>query len=593
MAAGALSGLPNQRPTQWLLSGRFSEFFGSVRHLQVPGPPNEETSHLMSIGPMYTRKITHWFARRSFQNRIFLLILFTSTVVMLGMYWYLTDITEERLHYQVGQRALIQAMQISAMPELVEAVQKRDLARIKELIDPMRSFSDATYITVGDANGQRLYHVNPDEIGKSMEGGDSDEALYNAKSYVSVRKGSLGSSLRGKSPVQDATGKVIGIVSVGYTIEQLENWLSLQISSLLIPMAIILLLLLYCARRFSLHIKKQMLNMEPQQLSQLLIQQSVLFESVFEGLIAIDSNYKITAINQTARRLLNLSQPEPVLIGKKISSVIAQEAFFYDAPHENKKDAIVTFNQIKVIASRMAVILNNAPQGWVISFRSKDDINTLSLQLSQVQQYADNLRAVQHEHRNLISTIAGLLFLKRYDHALDLIQQQSESHQKVLDFIARNFQDNHLAGLLIGKYYRAKELGLELVFDPACFVDILPTALSPSEWISIVGNLLDNAYNASLRQPLGSKQIECLINSDGHELIVEIADQGCGIDETLRDRIFERGVTSSASAEHGIGLWLVRSYVEQAGGTIVVENNIPFGTIFTLYIPLTRDEHHG
>ncbi|HCD1698416.1 ATP-binding protein [Klebsiella pneumoniae] len=542
---------------------------------------------------MYTRKITHWFAWRSFQNRIFLLILFTSTIVMLAMSWYLTDITEERLHYQVGQRALIQAMQISAMPELVEAVQKRDLARIKALIDPMRSFSDATYITVGDASGQRLYHVNPDEIGKSMEGGDSDEALINAKSYVSVRKGSLGSSLRGKSPIQDATGKVIGIVSVGYTIEQLENWLSLQISSLLIPMAIMLLLLLFCARRFSLHIKKQMLNMEPQQLSQLLIQQSVLFESVFEGLIAIDSDYKITAINQTARRLLNLSQPEPTLIGKRISSVISQEVFFYDAPQTNKKDEIVTFNQIKVIASRMAVILNNEPQGWVISFRSKDDINTLSLQLSQVQQYADNLRAVQHEHRNLISTIAGLLFLKRYNQALELIQQQSESHQKVIDFIARNFQDNHLAGLLIGKYYRAKELGLELIFDPACFVDRLPTALSHNEWISIVGNLLDNAYNASLRQPQGSKQIECLINSDGQEVIIEIADQGCGIDEALRDRIFERGVTSSASKDHGIGLWLVRSYVEQAGGSIVVENNIPFGTIFTLYIPLTRDEHHG
>lgn len=547
----------------------------------------------MSIYPMYTRKITHWFARRSFQNRIFLLILFTSTIVMLAMSWYLTDITEERLHYQVGQRALIQAMQISAMPELVEAVQKRDLARIKALIDPMRSFSDATYITVGDASGQRLYHVNPDEIGKSMEGGDSDEALINAKSYVSVRKGSLGSSLRGKSPIQDATGKVIGIVSVGYTIEQLENWLSLQISSLLIPMAIMLLLLLFCARRFSLHIKKQMLNMEPQQLSQLLIQQSVLFESVFEGLIAIDSDYKITAINQTARRLLNLCQPEPTLIGKRISSVISQEVFFYDAPQTNKKDEIVTFNQIKVIASRMAVILNNEPQGWVISFRSKDDINTLSLQLSQVQQYADNLRAVQHEHRNLISTIAGLLFLKRYNQALELIQQQSESHQKVINFIARNFQDNHLAGLLIGKYYRAKELGLELIFDPACFVDRLPTALSHNEWISIVGNLLDNAYNASLRQPQGSKQIECLINSDGQEVIIEIADQGCGIDEALRDRIFERGVTSSASKDHGIGLWLVRSYVEQAGGSIVVENNIPFGTIFTLYIPLTRDEHHG
>lgn len=547
----------------------------------------------MSIRPMFARKITHWFARRSFQNRIFLLILFTSTIVMLAMSWYLTNITEERLHYQVGQRALIQAMQISAMPELVDAVEKHDLPRIKALIDPMRSFSDATYITVGDAKGQRLYHVNPEEIGKYMEGGDSDEALYNAKSYVSVRKGSLGSSLRGKSPIQDSTGKVIGIVSVGYTIEQLENWLSLQIGSLMIPMAIMLLLLLYCARRFSLHIKKQMLNMEPQQLSQLLIQQSVLFESVFEGLIAIDSHYRITAINQTARRLLNLSQPETILIGKSINSVISQEAFFYDAPQTNKKDEIVTFNQIKVIASRMAVTLNSEPQGWVISFRSKDDINTLSLQLSQVQQYADNLRAVQHEHRNLISTIAGLLFLKRYDNALDLIQQQSESHQKVLDFIARNFKVNHLAGLLIGKYYRAKELGIELVFDPACHVETLFSSLSHNEWISIVGNLLDNAYNATLRQPTGSRQIECLINSEGDEAIVEIADQGCGIDESLRDRIFERGVTSSDSGDHGIGLWLVRSYVEQAGGNIVVDNNIPFGTIFTLYIPLTRDEHHG
>ncbi|MBP1524615.1 hypothetical protein IVY21_17825 [Salmonella enterica subsp. enterica serovar Worthington] len=50
----------------------------------------------------------------------------------------------------MGQRALIQAMQISAMPELVEAVEAHDLSRIKALIDPMRSFSDATYITVGN-----------------------------------------------------------------------------------------------------------------------------------------------------------------------------------------------------------------------------------------------------------------------------------------------------------------------------------------------------------------------------------------------------------------------------------------------------------
>lgn len=542
---------------------------------------------------MLVRKITQWFARRSFQNRIFLLILFTSTIVMLGISWYLTNITKERLHYQVGQRALIQAMQISAMPELVDAVEKHDLLRIKQLINPMHSFSDATYITVGDAQGLRLFHVMPGEIGQYMEGGDNDDALINGKSYVSVRKGSLGSSLRGKSPIQDASGKVIGIVSVGYTLQQLENWLSLQLSSLLLPMLGLISLLLLSARRFSLHIKKQMLNMEPQQIAQLVLQQNVLFESVFEGLIAIDSRYQITAINQTARQMLNLSYPEHRLIGKKIDNVVSPDAFFYDKPQENKKDEIVIFNQIKVIASRMAVILDDDPQGWVISFRSKDEINTLSLQLSQIQQYADNLRTVQHEHRNLISTIAGLLYLKRYDNVLELIQQQSASHQKVIDFIACHFKESHLTGLLIGKYYRAKELGLELSFDPACYVDTLPTTLTPNEWISIVGNLLDNAYNASLNQPAGNRKIECLINSEGNEVIIEVADQGCGIAETIRDRIFERGISSSNNAEHGIGLWLVKSYTEQAGGYIIIDNNIPYGTIFTLYIPLTREINHG
>ncbi|MCQ6430359.1 ATP-binding protein, partial [Vibrio parahaemolyticus] len=95
-----------------------------------------------------------------------------------------------------------------------------------------------------------------------------------------------------------------------------------------------------------------------------------------------------------------------------------------------------------------------------------------------------------------------------------------------------------------GKYYRAKELGLELIFDPSSFVEHLPSSLSHNEWISIVGNLLDNAYNATLLNREGSRQIECLINSEGNEVIIEVADQGCGIDENIRQHIFERGVTT-------------------------------------------------
>ncbi|EKR4631638.1 hypothetical protein P8G88_001154 [Salmonella enterica subsp. enterica serovar Typhi] len=49
-------------------------------------------------------------------------------------------------------------------------------------------------------------------------------------------------------------------------------------------------------------------------------------------------------------------------------------------------------------------------------------------------------------------------------------------------------------------------------------------------------------------------------------------------------------MTTHNNGDHGIGLWLVHSYVKQANGDIIVDNNNSFGTIFTLYIPFTREE---
>ncbi|PLR41088.1 histidine kinase [Chimaeribacter californicus] len=503
-------------------------------------------------------------------------------MVMTG---YFSRMEKERLHYQVGQRALVQARQIAAMPSMVEAVAQQDTDAVKALATRLRALSDATYITIGDSHGVRLFHVDEEKIGALMEGGDSGPALKDGRSYLSERRGSLGTSLRGKAPVRTADGRIIGIVSVGYTLSQLESWMCLQRNTLLLPMLLLLLFLLVCAWCFSLHIKRQMRSLEPDELARLLIQQEVLFESVFEGLIAIDAENRIIAINQAARRMLGLVQPVHLLTGEPVQEIVHPGSFFLDSPGQDKKDDIASFNNVKVIASRMGICINGIPQGAVISFRNKDDINTLSLQLSQIQQYADNLRAMRHEQINTFSTLAGLLHIKAYDDAMNMIQAQSERHQKIVDYVTMNFRNNPLAGLLIGKYYRAQELGIELTFDPGCYVAELPESLTHNEWISIVGNLLDNAFIATLKQPGSPRVVEFYLNAQGDEVVLEVADHGCGIPEAIRARIFERGITTSTSGDHGIGLWLVDSYVRQAGGTIFIDDNTPAGTIFTLTIP--------
>lgn len=81
--------------------------------------------------------------------------------------------------------------------------------------------------------------------------------------------------------------------------------------------------------------------------------------------------------------------------------------------------------------------------------------------------------------------------------------------------------------------------------------------------------------------------MEVLIKLSEQELIIEVADQGVGIKPEIRERIFERGITTKTRGDHGIGLYLIESYVTQAGGAIEVADNIPRGAIFSLFIPAT------
>lgn len=73
-------------------------------------------------------------------------------------------------------------------------------------------------------------------------------------------------------------------------------------------------------------------------------------------------------------------------------------------------------------------------------------------------------------------------------------------------------------------------------------------------------------------------------------MVIEVADQGCGVPESLRDKIFEQGVSTRADepGEHGIGLCLIASYVTRCGGVITLEDNDPCGTLFSIYIPKVK-----
>ncbi|WP_324722968.1 sensor histidine kinase [Lelliottia sp. JS-SCA-14] len=525
----------------------------------------------------------------SFQIKLFisLVVFFSVLFALLGGYYYV-DVGRQ-LYQEMSTRAKIQAEEIAIIPTLRKEVEKKDIKAIREFMFKIAVRSDASFIVIGDNKGLHLFHsAFADRIGKTLVGGDNEEVLH-GKSTTTIRKGGLGISLRSKAPIFNDAGEVVGIVSVGYLTSYLDTITVSKVVNIMIAAVLLLIALFVFSWFFTRSIKKQIFSLEPREIGLLVRQQKAMMESIYEGVIAIDDNYRIEVINQAARNLLGLLQPARELRGQPISQVIAPVPFF--APQtmlaKDTHDEICRFNDLTVIGSRVRIMLEDSLQGWVITFRDRNEIDSLSAQLSQVKRYVDNLRIMRHEQLNRMTTLSGLLHMGRYEEAIGFIQAQSEHAQELLDFISSRFSSPTLCGLLLGKAARAREKGVELNFDPACRMDKSFAPLLEAELISIIGNLLDNAIEATQRAPHPHEPVEVLIKLNDRELIIEVADHGVGIKPEIRERIFERGITTKTRGDHGIGLYLIESYVTQAGGSVEVADNSPRGAIFSLFIPAT------
>ena len=70
------------------------------------------------------------------------------------------------------------------------------------------------------------------------------------------------------------------------------------------------------------------------------------------------------------------------------------------------------------------------------------------------------------------------------------------------------------------------------------------------------------------------------------EAVVRVADDGPGIPESERDRVFERGVSTDGG---GYGLYVAETVVERLGGDIYVEESDLGGAAFVVEVPLAED----
>ena len=171
----------------------------------------------------------------------------------------------------------------------------------------------------------------------------------------------------------------------------------------------------------------------------------------------------------------------------------------------------------------------------------------------------------------------------RYDEAIQFVTDVSAARSDLTERLQDSIGDAKLVALILGKVSLADERDVRLrVMDDS---HICGPVSDVSQVLTVVGNLIDNAIDATAQAP-GPRWVELTIVAVEHDLLVRVRDSGYGVPHNMREAIFMDGVTTKTSttgARRGLGLALVRKVVESRGGMISVGHD--GGAVFTAVLP--------
>jgi two-component system OmpR family sensor kinase len=179
------------------------------------------------------------------------------------------------------------------------------------------------------------------------------------------------------------------------------------------------------------------------------------------------------------------------------------------------------------------------------------------------------LARVESESVRMTSLVEDLLLLARLDDGRSLESAPVDLSQLLTDAVS----DAYAAG-------PDHEWALELPERPVL------VAGDGARLHQVVANLL---ANARVHTPAATTVVASVVVDQGSAK-VRIADDGPGIDERVRDTVFERFARGDSSRSRvagstGLGLAIVAAIVEAHGGTVGVESE-PGNTVFTVSLPL-------
>ena len=341
-------------------------------------------------------------------------------------------------------------------------------------------------------------------------------------------------------------------------------------------------------------------------------QQEAVLGSMIEGVLAIDARQRVVGMNRAAAELLGADLDG--VIRRPLQEVIRNPdlrrfaLLAIDCREPVEDDIVLRGSRDRTIRLRGTALRDLSGEGGAVIVLN--DVTDMQ-RLENVRR--DFVANVSHELKTPIASIKGFV-----ETLLDGALEDSGNARRFLGIVGR--QADRLASIIedllaLSRIEQSEgsgnlpleTTGIAAIFS-AVFADCEPRAddrsislkldcpetltaeVNPPLLEQAVINLVDNAIKYS--DPGRSVQLAARLDDTPNptELLIQVRDEGSGIDAEHLPRLFERfyrvdKARSRKLGGTGLGLSIVKHIVQAHGGTITVESELGIGSTFTIRLP--------
>lgn len=450
------------------------------------------------------------------------------------------------------------------------------------------SLSGATTVTIADPDGVVIASSLPGSVGAHIDLGAS--RVHEGRGWTGDIDKDGVRHVAGHAPILANDGSLVGLSIAEAEYPSAWQRITNAAPDLVLFLGIGSLLGIAGSWLLARLIKRRTRGLEPAEIAALADNREALLHSIREGVIAVNNDGVITVVNGSATALLGLSDDaanrhvEGLDIGDQVKRVLLDPV--------DTRDSLLLVGERLIVLNRNRVTHGNRQVGTVTTLRDRTELIAMQSQVDAHQSITETLRAQTHEFANQLHTISGLVELEEYDEVSSLIGSLTRRRAEISDAITAVVEDPTVAALLIAKISLAAEAGVTIELVPGSGMRRSDRELA-SDTATVLGNLIDNAIDASSRVEERLVRIRIANESDG--VVLEVSDSGEGVPADISEAIFQRGFSTKPSVlgGRGVGLALVHLVCTRRGGSVTVHND--GGAVFRAVLPDTKalDDHRS